>query len=175
MRKSRPRKEVVLRRCIMKRITIVAAAIFFMVFALASAQDRGTASEAKAMIDKAVSFYKVNGQEKALATFNDPKGQFVNKDLYVFAVGLDGKVLANGANPALVGKGMNEIRDPYQKNFIEEMLVVAKSKGSGTVDYWWDNPQFQVVEEKTSYIEKVGAVIIGCGYYKDYRWAPQTR
>ena len=81
----------------MKRIVLACVIILFVVVGFVCAQDRGTAEEAKAMLDKAIAFYKVNGPEKAFETFNDPKGPFVNKDLYVFAVDLNGKVLAHGA------------------------------------------------------------------------------
>jgi cytochrome c len=159
----------------MKRTIIACIIIVFVVVGFVYAQDCGTAEEAKAMLDKAIAFYKANGPEKAFATFNDPKGAFVYKDLYVFVVDLNGKVLAHGANAGLIGKGMNEISDADGKNFIAEMVVVAQSKGAGTVDYWWENPlQYQVVEAKSSYIERVDGAVLGCGYYKGFRWRPST-
>lgn len=154
----------------MKRIIITFLIILCVIVSFTYAQDRGTAEEAKAMLDKAITFYKANGPGKAFAAFNDPMGPFVNKDLYVFAVDLNGKVLAHGANAELIGKDMAEIRDENKKNFIAEMLTVVKAKSEGTVTYRWANPQFNLVEEKCSYIEKVNKVILGCGYY---RWEPQ--
>ena len=155
----------------MKRIVIAGVVILFVVVGLGYAQNRGTAAEAKAMLDKAVAFYKAYGPEKAFAAFNDRKGPFVDRDLYVFALDLNGKILAHGAKTQLIGKSMKE------KNFIAEMLAVAKSKGAGTVDYRWENPRyvesFVVVEDKTAYIEKVGGVVLGCGYYKGDRWQPE--
>ena len=155
----------------MKRVVIIACLIvLFVVVGFVYAQDRGTPEEAKAMLDKAIAFYKANGPEKAFVTFNDSKGPFVDKDLYIFAVDLNGNVLAHGANAGLVGKGMTGIRDENQKNFIAEMLTVAKTKSGGTVTYRWANPRFDLVEEKCSYIQKVDGAILGCGYY---RWEPQ--
>ena len=154
----------------MKRIIIVCLIILFVVVGFAHAQDRGTAEEAKAMLDKAIAFYKANGPKKAFDAFNNPNGPFVNKDLYVFAVDLNGKVLAHGANAELIGKDMAEIRDENKKNFIAEMLTVVKAKSEGSVTYRWANPQFSLIEEKCSYIEKVEGAILGCGYY---RWEPQ--
>lgn len=55
------------------------------------------------MLDKAIAFYKSNGPKKAFAAFNNPKGQFVDKDLYIFAVDLNGKILAHGAIAGLLG------------------------------------------------------------------------
>ena len=78
---------------------------------IAWAQDRGSAVEAKALLDKAVAYYKANGQPKAFAAFNDPKGAFVSKDLYIFALDMDGKILAHGANAALIGRDMMGAKD----------------------------------------------------------------
>lgn len=155
----------------MKKI-VAAVVIFFVLVGLAYADKRGTAEEAKAMLDKAVAFYKANGQEKALAAFNDPKGPFVQGDLYIFALGLDGKILAHAIKPKLVGKGQMEIRDADENNFIKQMVDVAKSKGSGVIEYKWENPVSLVVEKKSAYIEKVDEMILGCGYFKAYGWQP---
>lgn len=153
----------------MKRLLITIVVILSVVGA-AYAQQRKTSAEAKALLDKAVSFYKANGPEKALAVFNDLHGPFVNGDLYIFALDMNGKILAHPVKPKLVGKSGKEIRDPDSKNFIEEMVVVAKTKGAGTVEYKWENPQSLVVEKKSSYVEKVDAVILGCGYFTAYEW-----
>ncbi len=135
-------------------------------FAYAQAA-RGTAAEAKALLDKAVAYYKANGEAKAFAAFNDPKGQFVNKDLYIFALDMTGKVIAHGANAGLIGKDMSKTPDADGKLFMNEMVNVAKTKGKGTVDYKWENKVTKKVEPKSSYVEKVAAnVALGCGYYK---------
>src|SRR5690606_5866553 len=58
-----------------------------------------TPDQAKAFVEKAVTFYKTAGREKALAVFSDPKGEFVEGDLYIFVMDMkDGKftTLAHG-------------------------------------------------------------------------------
>lgn len=159
----------------MKRIVMAGIIVLCVAIGLAWAQDRGTADEAKAMLDRAVAFYKTNGPEKAFSAFNDPDGPFVDKDLYIFVVDMKGNVVAHGARAGLIGQGMSEIKDADQKNFIGEMVAVARAKGAGTVNYWWESPQFQVVEEKCSYIERVDEVVLGCGYYKSHRWQPREK
>jgi hypothetical protein len=154
----------------MKRIVVAITIILFVVVSFAYAENRGTSAEAKTMLDKAIAFYKANGPEKAVAAFNDPKGPFVYKDLYVFAVNMNGRIIAHGIKPGLIGKSPREIRDADEKNFIEEMITVAKTKGAGTVNYKWENPETLVVEKKTSYIVKVDGVVLGCGYFKAYDW-----
>jgi cytochrome c len=149
----------------MKRL-LAGIVILFMVAGLAYAQDRGTAAEAKTLLDKAVVFYKANGQDKAFAAFNDSKGQFASKDLYIFALDMNGKILSHGANAGLIGKDMMGTKDADGKLFMKEMVETAKTKGKGTVDYKWENPKTKVVEQKSSYVEKVDGVVLGCGYYK---------
>lgn len=70
------------------------------------AADYGTATEAKAMLERAVA--AVNADEpKALAEFSKGEGGFKDRDLYVFCSGPDGKIDAH-PNPALIGGGHQE-------------------------------------------------------------------
>ncbi len=50
---------------------------------MAAAQTAHTADQAKAFVEKAAAFYKSEGKEKALAAFSDPKGAWVDGDLYL--------------------------------------------------------------------------------------------
>jgi hypothetical protein len=43
----------------------------------------GTREEAQAMVERAAAFLKANGREVALAEFRNPKGQFIDRDLYL--------------------------------------------------------------------------------------------
>lgn len=150
----------------MKRMLIAAMVVLLVLVGLAYAQERIASVEAKALLNKAVAYYKTNGQEKAFAAFNDRKGQFVDQELYIFALDMNGKVLAHGIKPALIGKDMTEIRDADEKNFIKEIVEVVKTQGEGVVRYKWENPKSLAVEQKSSYVERVNGVILGCGYYK---------
>jgi len=128
---------------------------------------RGTADEAKALLGKAVAFYKANGQEKAFAAFNDPKGQFVAKDLYIFAFDMDKKVIAHGADPDLINKDLMKVPDADSNYFMNTMVNVAKTQGKGVVEYKWKNPTTGKIEPKAAYIEKVSDnVALACGSYE---------
>jgi hypothetical protein len=150
----------------MMRKVFVGIFILFLVASSAYAQDRGTAAEAKSLLSKAVTYYKTNGQAKSFAAFNDPKGNFVSKDLYIFALDMSGKIIAHGVNAALIGKDMMGTKDANGKLFIKEMVNIGKTKGKGSVDYKWVSPKTNKVEQKSSYIEKVNRVVLGCGFYK---------
>ena len=154
----------------MKKIVIAVVILTFAVVGIACAADHGTPAEAKAMLDKAIAFYKANGQEKAFAAFNNPKGPFVAKDLYIYVLDMNGKMLAHGAKPALIGKNMKNIKDADQEIFLEESVWMAKHLGVGMVDYKWENPKSSVVEQKSAFFQRVGNVILSCGFYKTYPW-----
>jgi signal transduction histidine kinase len=149
----------------MKHVTKVIG-MFLSVFAFnACAADAST--EAIAMVKKAVALVKESGRDKAIATFNDPNGEFKKGDLYVFVSGMDGKMLANGANARLIGKDLINLKDSDGKFFVQSYIALAKTKGQGWVDYKWVNPQTKAIDQKSSYIEKVDDLIVGCGIYKE--------
>lgn len=136
------------------------------VCALAGISHAGnTPDEAKAMVKKAVAYVKENGKEKAFAEFNNPKGQFVEGELYIFVIDFNGKMLAHGSNQSLVGKDMIETKDPDGVYLFKEFIKTAK-QGGGWVDYKWPHPATKKVEPKTSYVEALDDLILGCGVYK---------
>lgn len=141
------------------------ATMLFSQGALASG-GKGSADEATALTKKAVAYMKANGKEKAFAEFNNPGGQFKDRDMYIFVVDFNGKTLAHGANAKLVDKNMLELKDADGKLFIKEFIDVAKGKGNGWVDYKWPNPVTKAIEAKSSYVEKVDDMLVACGIYK---------
>lgn len=150
----------------MKKVLGLSIAILFLAsVSAAMAQDKGTASEAKAMVKKAVAYMKEVGKEKAIAEFSNPKGKFIYKDLYVFVIDMDGVELAHPFTPALIGKNLMNMKDADGKAYVKERTSIAKEKGSGTIDYRWSNPHTKKVEKKQAYFEVVDNMIINCGYY----------
>jgi hypothetical protein len=128
--------------------------------------DKGTSAEAEALVKKAIEFVKGNGKEKAFLAFSDPKGQFVDRDLYVFVYDMTGKCLAHGQNPKMIGKALSDLTDGDNKRFVKERIEIAKSKGSGWQHYKFSNPITRRIESKTAYVERFDDCIIGSGAYK---------
>ncbi len=151
-----------------KLFVLVVAVLIMSGYGAAGDQDKGTAEEAKALVKKAVAYMKEVGKEKAIAEFNNPKGKFIEKDLYVWATGMDGTNLSHPFTPALIGKNMMELKDADGKMFVKERIEIAKTKGSGTIEYRWTNPQSKKVEKKEAYFEVVPGMdlILNSGYYK---------
>ncbi len=135
----------------------------------AFASDRATPDEAVAMVKKAVAYIKANGKEKAFEEFNNTKGQFVDRNLYIFAYDLKGTNLAigNGNAKKMVGKNLLDMRDADGVYLIKKLIEVSTTKGKGWVDYKWPNPVNNSVESKSSYVEKVDDFFVGAGIYKE--------
>jgi signal transduction histidine kinase len=126
----------------------------------------GTAAEAVAMVQKAAAFLKASGRQKAFAEISNPKGRFVDRDLYVTVYDLNGNCLAHGFNPKMVGKNMLDLKDPDGKAFIKERSEQAKSRDQFWVDYRYINPATKQIGNKSMYTEKVGDLLVSCGVYK---------
>lgn len=143
-------------------------ALFGLVFtSCAVAGDRGTAEEAVAMVRSATAYLTANGREKSYAEISNPNGRFKDRDLYVVVYDLNGKNIAHGANPRMVGKDLIELRDADGKAFMKERIEIIKTKGKGWQDYKFVNPVNKQIEQKSMYIEKFEDVIVGCGIYKE--------
>jgi len=151
----------------MKIKALIACAAFIAITSTsAHADDKATKAEAEAMVKKAVAFIKQNGPEKAYAEFNNKKGAFVDRDLYVVVYGLDGKCLAHGANEKLVGKDLSEAQDVDGKYYVKERMELAKTKQSFWQDYKFTNPTTKKIEPKQMYCERLDNTAVCGGIYK---------
>jgi cytochrome c len=151
-----------------KIFSIFAAALCIALTAPAHGQSKGTAAEAQAMVAKAIAEIKKNGREKAFAEINDPKGKFVDRDLYVVVYDMKGKVLAHGANAKMIGKDLIDLRDNDGKYFVKERVEMM-SKGpdaKGWQDYKFMNPVSRQIEPKAMFLQRYEDLIVGCGIYK---------
>ncbi len=132
------------------------------------AEEHGTAEEAKANVQKAIVYLKANGEEKTFAEINNPKGQFINKDLYIFVYNREGLCMAHGSDPDLIGSNLFEMQDRDGKFLVQEFIKTVDKSGSGWVDYKWTHPIDKTkILSKSAYVERVDNLVIGCGRYKD--------
>lgn len=150
----------------MKKTLLLIIAGLFICAGAASVYASGTKAEAKALTEKAAAFLKANGKEKTIAEINKPKGQFDKGEMYVYALDMKGTVLGHPKNPDVVGKNTYMIPDEDGKFFRKDIVELAKTKGSGWVDYKYLNPETKKVEDKTTYVLRTGDVALCCGVYK---------
>src|ERR1019366_2690009 len=89
-----------------------------------------------------------------------------DRDLYPFVYDLNGVNFAHGARPVLIGKDLMGLKDQDGVYLIQEMVKIANGPGSGWVNYKWPNPLTNKIEDKTSYVEKMGNYFVGVGAYR---------
>jgi signal transduction histidine kinase len=137
--------------------------------AVAAAEGGHTPDQAKAFVEKAAHYFKSEGKDKALAVFSDPKGAFVDGDLYLVVMDAkDGQLtmLAHGVNKGLIGKPQIDIKDAEGRLFNQDTAAALAKGDDFWVSYSWPNPATKKIAKKRSYFMRVGDVIIGAGVYE---------
>ena len=145
---------------------LAAAAIVAGIAFPAAGADHATKDEAMAMVKKAVGMIQQAGPEKAYAAFDDKGGGFTDRDLYVVVYGLDGKVLAHGANAKLIGKDLLDAQDVDGKYYVKERTELARKQGEFWQDYKFVNPVTKKIQPKEMYCQRVGETAVCAGIYK---------
>ncbi|MGH6824337.1 cache domain-containing protein [Methyloceanibacter sp.] len=133
---------------------------------MAFAADPVTKDEAVAMVKKAVDAIKAEGAEKAYTEIDNPTGPFVDRDLYIVVYGLDGMVLAHGANKSRVGTNQIDDKDVDGKPFVKERVDMAKQNPSFWQSYKFMNPVTKTVEPKQMYCERLDETAVCGGVYQ---------
>jgi len=134
----------------------------------ANAAEFGTRTEAVAMVKRAQQMFTEAGVEATFKAVDDKSNPvFHDRDLYVFIYDLQGVCVSHGARPALIGKNLISLKDQNGVYIIQEMIALAKGPGNGWVDYKWPNPITNKIEDKASYVEKMGDYFVGVGVYRD--------
>lgn len=121
--------------------------------------------KAKNWVSKAIAFYKASGKEIALAEFTNPKGPFVQDEMYIFVLNPKGIMIAHGVNEKYQGKNFIDIKDSTGKSFIQEIINAANVNGNGWIDYQWYNPVTKETKNKSVYFERVDDLIFCSGIY----------
>jgi cytochrome c len=117
-------------------------------------------------VNKSVDFAMKHGNDSLLGAINQAESEFFQKDLYVFAYDTNGNIIAHPVNPKIVGKNLLDIPDIDGKYFRREIVEKGKKQDTAWIDYKYKNPENGYIENKTTYIRRVGGIIIGCGIYK---------
>jgi len=125
-----------------------------------------TPADAYAMVRKAVDTYHKEGSARFLKEVDDPNGEFCKGDLYVFVYDRTMTWLAHPQKPELIGQNWIDRKDwSGGKYFRREIQGVAKSPGSGWVEFEYQNTRGQN-DHKTTYVEGVDDMIVCSGAYR---------
>ncbi len=115
------------------------------------------------LVRKGYTFIKSHGLTEAAREFNNlDHVEFRYGDLYLFVTDLEGKCIAEGGTPDLVGQNLWDATDEDGRFFVRELIQKAKD-GGGWVDYKIKG------SFKSNYVELVdlgtGKYMIGSGLY----------
>jgi cytochrome c len=146
-------------------IALIAALSAFVSPAITA--EFGTKDEAVEMVKRVQEKFKKDGAEATFKAVSDKSiPEFHDRDLYPFIYEMNGLNVAHGARPALIGKNLIDLKDQDGKYLIREMVTIANGSGSGWIDYKWPNPINNKIEDKSSYVEKMGDYFVGVGIYR---------
>ena len=131
-----------------------------------NAAESAGAEDAKSLLAQAVSYMEKEGTAKAFCAFNDPTGAFHKGPLYVFVINMDGVYFAHSAAPTLIGTSLRDLKDASGQLFGKKIMELIATRGEGSVDYKWVNYSSSKVENKHTFVKKVGdRFVLGVGYY----------
>jgi signal transduction histidine kinase len=91
-----------------------------------------TPGELVTFVQGAADYARVNGKEKALDAFSDPKGPFVHGEMYIIAYDFNATNLAHPLAPWLRGLSLKHYTDQDSVATISELTRVARSGGGFT-------------------------------------------
>jgi uncharacterized protein len=132
------------------------------------AAEFGTRAEAVAMVKRVQAKFRKDGPEALFRAINSGSKDFNDRDLYAFILDFGGTSRANASTPATMGKNIIDLKDQDGKYTAKEIIEIAKNKGSGWIDYRWLNPSTKTIEDKSTYVERVGEnYAVGVGIYKN--------
>ncbi|HBC71794.1 MAG TPA: hypothetical protein DCZ38_03340 [Coxiellaceae bacterium] len=123
-------------------------------------------AELKIFVESGLKYIKENGEKKAYQEFSTTTGKFRKGNLYLFVMGYDGVVLADGGDPTFVGKNLLNAKDKFGTPYFQ-LFVEAAHRDGGVVSYYWPRPDTGLLQYKTSYVAPIDdRAFIGAGVYK---------
>lgn len=142
------------------------ALLILLIPAGPAASERASPNAAQQLAEMAAAHLRTDGLDAAAKSFHDPDGRFVDRDLYVFVMSLDGVIVANGYRPALVGRSFRGVRDSNGRAIADEAIATAVAKKAGwTEPYQFPDPLTNRFGTKQSYVILVDEHVVGVGVY----------
>jgi uncharacterized protein len=133
----------------------------------AGAAEFGTREEAIAMVKRVQEKFKKDGPEATFKAINAKV--WVDRDLFPWSYRIsDGMNMANAVFPAVRGKPLIDLKDQDGKFIVQEWIRIATTPPyHGWSDYRWPNPITNTIDEKSSWIERMGDYVVGVGIHKN--------
>lgn len=148
-------------------LTLLTTAAATTLLPLPTQAARATRREAEALVARAVAYLQTHGPHRAYAAFTDAPA-FRVRELYVVVYDLQGRNLAHGANPAVVGADDVGPVDAEGRPLNRALADLARLQGKGWSDaFGLRNPITNELQRRSVYVERVGDVLVGAGVVLD--------
>ena len=135
----------------------------------------GSADEARAMVERALAHLHEVGREQALKDFNDPKGDWIDRDLFIFCLDRTGTILVNGMRPERVGNNVNSL-DGLRGTHHADRMWEAADAGGAWVRYELVHPTTGQLVPKESFVKAIDEeTLVSCGCYGKQREGHDAR
>lgn len=114
-------------------------------------------------VAKASNYLRANGPEITFRDITSYSGGFNKGPLRIFVYNLEGRMLADGANPQLIGQMLIDSKDAEGKPITKGILDLVKSEGRGWYTFL-DNNAYKSVYAELVEIQD-GKFVVGTGYW----------
>jgi signal transduction histidine kinase len=127
------------------------------------------AKQTMALVDKAAALMATKGKA-AFSDFRTKGSEWYQGDTYIYVYDMNGTLLMNPAFPMFEGANLINLTDIHMKAFVQQLVDVAKTKGSGWFDLMLPRPGQQVPTQKFGYVKTVkipegDTLIVGSGFW----------
>jgi hypothetical protein len=152
-----------------RKLLIGALGAVAMLFSNTAFAQQGTASDARAMLEKTVAAIKAD-KVKTLDEINKDENGFLVGDLYPFCFNLSDALLVANGNPnvkGLLGKDVRTFKDPTGDLYGPRLYDAAKEGQINEISYM--SPKAGADKTwvpKASFVTAVAGLGCGVGYYK---------
>ncbi len=151
---------------------LLAALVFGAAFLAAPvlpvcAAEFGTRDEAMAMVRRLQDKFRKDGPDATFKAINDKV--WVDRDLFPWVYRLsDGTNMANALFPAVRNKHLIDLKDQDGKFITQEWIRIATTPPyRGWSNYRWPNPITNTIDEKSSWVERMGDdYLVGVGIHR---------
>jgi methyl-accepting chemotaxis protein len=136
---------------------------------------QGSADEAQAMVERALKHISEVGWERAVQAFHRPDGEFVDRDMFLFAVDADDRYVVAGFNPAAAGRKLHDMRimtAAMTEHYLDSARAAAAT-GGGWIDYQLLSSVDGTTLDKSAYVADLGdGAFIACGVLRQTAGEP---
>jgi len=127
------------------------------------------AKQTIAFVDKAAALLASKGKS-AFPDFKVKGSEWLQGDSYVFVYDMNGTLLMNPIYPAYEGSNLMNLTDTHMKTFVQQLVDIAKNKGSGWFDFMLPRPGQALPAQKFAYVKTVkipegDTLIVGSGFW----------